>query len=133
MQKQSLELKSASNLMKSSNFIATVNNLPSVAKILTRLQFREHKKKAKGRRFSTEEKIIALAMLKQSPKGYRFLRRMFVLPSSSILRKFLNQADIKPGINKNVFAQLKQRANKMKPVDKLCVLLFDEMSLIKRM
>lgn len=129
VQKQSLQLKAAKNFMKSSNFIATVNNLPSAAKVLTMLQLREHKKKEKGRRFSTEEKILALAMLKQSPKGYRFLRRMLVLPSQQILIKFLNQANIKPGINNNVFAQLKERANKMKPADKLCVLMFDEMSL----
>lgn len=68
-------------------------------------------------------------MLKQSPKGYRFLRRMLVLPSQQILTKFLNQANIKPGINTNIFGQLKERAKKMKPADKLCVLLFDEMSL----
>ncbi|XP_045504032.1 uncharacterized protein LOC123700756 [Colias croceus] len=98
-QKQSLQLKAAKNFMKNSNFIATINNMPSAAKLLTMLQFRESKKKEKGRRFSTEEKILALAMLKQSPKGYRFLRRMLVLPSQQILNTFLNQANIKPGIN----------------------------------
>lgn len=51
-QKQSMQLKAAKNLMNSSIFITTVNNLPSAAKILTMLQFREHKKKKqKGRRF----------------------------------------------------------------------------------
>ncbi|CAK1597656.1 unnamed protein product [Parnassius mnemosyne] len=54
---------------------------------------------------------------------------MLVLPSQQILSTFLNQVNIKPGINNNVFAQLKARANEMKPADKLCILMFDEMLL----
>ncbi|KAJ8720804.1 hypothetical protein PYW08_006269 [Mythimna loreyi] len=48
--------------------------------------------------------------------------------SSEVCRKDTIQIPQKC-INKNVFAQLKARTNKMKPEDRLCALLFDEMSL----
>lgn len=38
-------------------------------------------------------------------------------------------ADINAGINKKLMAQIKKSAQKMKPEHKLCVVLFDEMSL----
>ncbi|XP_041968614.1 uncharacterized protein LOC121725650 isoform X1 [Aricia agestis] len=103
--------------------------MSSTSKILTLLQFREHKKEKKGRRFTLEEKIVALTIFKQSPKGYRFLRKIFILPSRQILIKLINTADINAGINKNLMAQVKKATLKMKPEHKLCVVLFDEMSL----
>ncbi|KOB65014.1 hypothetical protein OBRU01_23343 [Operophtera brumata] len=80
-----------------------IDNTPRMAKILTMMQFREMKKKEIGRRFSVEEKIIALSIMKQSPKCYRFLRKIFILPAAQTLTKLLNKANIKPGINKKLF------------------------------
>lgn len=41
----------------------------------------------------------------------------------------MSEADVKPGINKKIFTQLRKASEKMKIEDKLCILLFDEMSL----
>ncbi|CAK1588633.1 unnamed protein product, partial [Parnassius mnemosyne] len=127
--KQSGELKSAKKLFTNPKFLKIMDNWTTSAKLLTLVQFREYKKKSKGRRFSTEEKILALTMMKQSPKAYRFLRKMFILPSPQILLKMLNRCTLRPGINKNIFSQLKIRAEKMKDEHKLCALVFDEMQL----
>lgn len=40
----------------------------------------------------------------------------------------ISRANIKPGINENIFKQMKKSVKTMKPHEKLCVLLFDEMS-----
>ncbi|CAH0717089.1 unnamed protein product, partial [Brenthis ino] len=41
----------------------------------------------------------------------------------------VSRAGLKPGLNENIFNQLKKRAKRMKPDDRLCCLLFDEMAL----
>lgn len=93
------------------------------------MQFRESKKKNKGQRFSLKEKLLALSIHKQSPKGYRFLRRIFILPSPQTLVKLLSMADIRLGINENTIDQIKKATENMKVEHRLCIVLFDEMSL----
>jgi len=39
------------------------------------------KKKPQGRRYNLDDKIMALSMFKNSPKGYKFLSTVFALPS----------------------------------------------------
>lgn len=129
VKKQSASLKAAKKLTSSPAFVSAINKMPNTAKILTMLQFREIKKKDKGRRFSLNEKIIALSILKQGPKCYRFLRKIFILPAPQTLSKLINQANVKPGINKKIFHQIKEATANLKVEDRLCVLLFDEMAL----
>lgn len=119
----------ARNLMTNPSFQKVTDSLTSMGKMLTLLQLREAKKKTRGRRFTLKEKIIALSIFKQSPKAYRFLRKIFVLPASQTITKLVNRAMIKPGINGKVFEQLKAKATKLKPEEKLCTLLFDEVSI----
>lgn len=127
--KQGAKLK---NLLKISNnpqYLKSLDNLSSTAKILTMMQFREAKKKGKGRRFSIKEKLLALSIMKQSPKGYRFLRKIFILPAAQTLLKLINQADMKPGLNENIKKQIQKATEKMTVKERLCIILFDEMSL----
>lgn len=126
---QKEQWKAAKKICSTPKFIEAMENWSKPLKILTILQFREHKKKEKGRRFTTEEKIIALSILKQSPKAYRFLRKIFILPAPLTLTRLLQKANLKPGINETIFRQLKNKAEKMKSTEKLCILLFDEISI----
>lgn len=50
-----------------------------LAKKIMWMQISQCTKKAKGRRFTEEEKLIALSIMKQSPKCYRFLHKIFFL------------------------------------------------------
>ena len=104
-------------------------NSTSIAKLLIKLQGRENIKKEKGRRFTIEEKIASLSIFKHSPKAYKFLRSIFILPAPQTLIKLIHKSKLKPGINKNIFTQLKKRSESIKNSEKLCVLLFDEVSL----
>jgi hypothetical protein len=92
-------------------------------------QLRTQKLPPKGRRFSLEEKILALSLLKASGKGFRLLSKLFVLPSRRTLTNLLNQLPYRPGLNQHVFNALKQSVRKMKPVDRHCVVMFDEISI----
>ncbi|XP_018566412.1 uncharacterized protein LOC108907286, partial [Anoplophora glabripennis] len=86
-------------------------------------------KKAKGRRFDIEDKILALALYRQSNAAYKLLSSLFILPSRVTLQKMLSRIPISSGIHDAVFNVLSSTSKKMKPHNKYCVLMFDEMSI----
>lgn len=92
-------------------------------------QIKIQNKKAKGRRYSLDDKILALSIFKTSPKGYKFLSSIFTLPSISTLNTVLTKIPFTPGINLHIQENLKHQTSKLKSIDKKCVLLFDEMAL----
>lgn len=55
-------------------------------------------------------------MLKHSPKIYRFLRKIFYLPSRATLNNMLKKADIKPGFDSKLFQYLTEVADKLQPI-----------------
>lgn len=86
-------------------------------------------KKSRGRRFSIEDKIFSLSLLKQSPRAYRLLQKTFALPSRKTLIKVLNQVPFGIGLNFHILDALKMSVSKMDLEDRICSLIFDEMSL----
>lgn len=93
-------------------------------------QIRNISSKKTGRHYLPEDKIFALALYKQSPKAYRYLARLFCLPSPETIRKVIRHIPVKPGICEAVFETMKFKVSKMKSIkQKCCVLIFDEMSL----
>ena len=92
-------------------------------------QIRNQKLKPRGRRFTMEEKILAITLLKASGKGYRLLSKMFALPSKKTCLNLLNKLPILPGINEKMFEVLRDSVAKMKPHERYCALVFDEMAI----
>ena len=76
-----------------------------------------------------EEKILALSLLKRSPKSYVLLQTLFPLPSGCNIQSFLNTIHFRTGINNHVFDALRHSVQKMSEKDRYCCLLFDEMSI----
>lgn len=54
---------------------------------------------------------MALHFFKRGPRAYKMLQKVYVLPSPSTLNRMVSTANIKPGINKNIFQQLKKQAS----------------------
>lgn len=92
-------------------------------------QLENSAKKPKGRRFSTMDKLIAIALWKTSSSAYNLLRRIFYLPSTKTLNKLLSKVNIETGIHYSVFKGMRNASKGMKENKKCCVLMFDEMSL----
>ncbi|XP_039302727.1 uncharacterized protein LOC105207257 isoform X2 [Solenopsis invicta] len=93
------------------------------------MQLRNTKYAPKGR-FTLDEKILALSLYKQSGSCYKLLSKLFVLPSATTLKCLLRTISLQPGINKFIFEHLRQHIAQMKnETDKLCILMWDEMSL----
>ncbi|KAJ4425383.1 hypothetical protein ANN_27998 [Periplaneta americana] len=90
---------------------------------------RNSKYKAVGRRWTRDEKVVSLSLYERSPKSYAFLRSLYPLPSKRSLQYVLNAIHFGTGINANVFKALKDTVQKMSDEDRVCSLLFDEMSI----
>uniref|UniRef100_A0A2A4JPP6 THAP-type domain-containing protein n=1 Tax=Heliothis virescens TaxID=7102 RepID=A0A2A4JPP6_HELVI len=122
-------LNKALKLSENKTFQKMLNKFTSLAATFTLMQFREIGKNKMGHRFTESEKIMALSLYKRSPRTYRWLQKVFVLPTATTLTRLISQANLNAGMNQNLFHQLKKRVKKMNSDDKLCTLLFDEMSL----
>lgn len=86
-------------------------------------------KKPRGRRWSIEDKAVALSIYKRSPKAYRLLQCFMSLPSKSTLLLLLSSVPMNTGICNSIFEHLQKCARKMDQDDRICILMFDEMSL----
>lgn len=73
---------------------------------------------------------MALSLYKESHSGYKLLQKLFTLPSSRTLRRLLQKIPIHAGINHVIFSHLSYQQSLMRNVDdKLCILMWDEISL----
>lgn len=110
-----------------------MKNLTPTFALLLQAQIKNFSRKSKGRRWTSEEKIIALRLYKRSPTCYRLMRRLFCLPAQSTLKTLLGQFDMNAGVNKNIFNILTKFVKRQKSSDNEYVLLFDEMSIKKNL
>lgn len=86
-------------------------------------QLRLQKRSKKGRRFNTDDKILALSVYKRGPKTYKLLRKIFALPSRKTLMQLLQRIPFDSGINEAVMESLKQAISKEKPLDRRDLLI----------
>uniref|UniRef100_A0A1Y1JZB1 THAP-type domain-containing protein n=1 Tax=Photinus pyralis TaxID=7054 RepID=A0A1Y1JZB1_PHOPY len=92
-------------------------------------QIRTQQLPPKARRFSLDDKILALSLLKASGKGYRLLSKIFCLPSRRTLTNLLNKVPYRPGINKHIVNSLESVVANLSTNEKLCAVVFDEMAI----
>lgn len=86
-------------------------------------------KKARGRRYTRDQKIFYLSQQKKSPAAYRGRQKMMDLLSQSTLQTILKTFNLDPVINPVMKDRLIDARNKM--MDKLeavCTLIWDELS-----
>ena len=86
---------------------------------------RNNKHEPKGRRWSYKEEVLTVSILKCSPRSYTFLQSLFPLTSRRTLQSLVNTVQFGTGI---VFSVLKDNVQTMSDKDRMCCLMFDEMS-----
>lgn len=104
-----LRAKRALDFSKEKSVEESTKNMSPLSRKILWMQIKQSTKHKKARRFTTEEKLIALAIYKQGPKSYRFLQRIFILPSKTTLKKMISQLNIETGINPQIFDMLKKQ------------------------
>ncbi|KAK7457998.1 hypothetical protein BaRGS_00039119 [Batillaria attramentaria] len=92
-------------------------------------QLRAVDKKKKGVRWTEKDKTVALSLFHSSPKAYRRLKKIFLLPSVSTLRRSLQNIELYPGFNSKILSALSIKVKSLPPGNELCVLIFDEVSI----
>lgn len=119
----------AKDFVRDPKLLHNINKLSRHARNFLFMQLRLADKTKKALRFTTEEKLWSLSVLKESPKGYRFLQKMFNLPTKRTLNRLAENISFKTGINENIFMLLKQKAADWNTITKLCSIVFDEVAL----
>lgn len=122
-------VKLADKFMKEDHFSQIVDKVNSSTYNFILSQLKNQKKKLHGRRYSKDDKILALSIYKQSPKGYKYLSSLFALPSVKTIMSLLRKVPLGPGINGHIFEHLKKIVEKLSPMDRYCTIMFDEMAL----
>lgn len=128
-----LQLKLAKKFTKSTAYNTVTKDLSPAEKIFFDMQIKQASKDPTGRRFTVDEKILALTLYKPSPKAYRILSKICVLPKKSTLNKLLTKVSLSPGPNKIIFDHLKKRVEKMPPAHRFCTIIFDEMAIAPKL
>lgn len=93
------------------------------------MHLRNAGRKPLGRRYTPEEKSLALILYKHSPKNYRFMRKVFILPSKRTLGRHSAQLMFGTGVNKKIFALIKDKVKSLPENGRYCSLSWDEVSL----
>ena len=86
-------------------------------------------KRAHSMRWSDNDKLLALSIYYHGPKAYRFLSKIFRLPSIQSLRRWIRNLNMKPGFSTEISQILSKKFSRMTQMGKYCVLTFDEMSI----
>ncbi|KAH9629123.1 hypothetical protein HF086_008572 [Spodoptera exigua] len=138
MKKQALSVKNksfndrlagAKTLSQDSSFQRSFSMMNKHAQNFIMMQIKSVGKKQKGVRFTNDEKLLALTLMKESPKGYRLLQKIFKLPSKRTLNRLAEMITFGVGINNNIFQLIERRALNWDIKKKLCSIVFDEVAL----
>ena len=92
-------------------------------------QMRLAKIKAKGRRWTEEDKLFAISLYHQGPKSYRMLSKIWTLPHIRSIRKWLQNIDLHTGFPTSLMSALEAKVINMSEKDRCCSIVFDEVSL----
>lgn len=106
--------------LRSDNLYEKLATLNPIAKMILTMQLRLCKEKKKHRRFTEDEKVFFLALFKQGPKSYRFLRKVLILPSEATLKRFVGTLNISSGINAQIFNAIKEEVCVSFAVHSIC-------------
>lgn len=122
-------LSLATKAVHSRAFDILTQKLTKPTKTFINMQVTQAGKKIKGRRYTLNEKILALSLYKASPKAYRLLSEFCILPKRKTLQGVLRKLNLQPGVNEVMMKQLKKKVSKLPDSHKFCTVIFDEMAI----
>ena len=124
--------KATANKVKDMNLLHSLieKYLPTQTASFVKSQLKMHDTVSKqGYRWTLQDKLFGLSVFYHSRRAYSPLRKLFILPSKATLLKMLQQTNIYSGFNSQVFDALQHKVATLQPIDKQCVVVFDEMAI----
>lgn len=131
LRKSKFKVKKAYDLSKTKMFSLLENKMDQAG--IAFLKSTINNSLLKRPNWTTQDKVLALAIHSRGPKCYNFLRRIIPLPCKSTLQVLLQNIPIQPGLNTLYLKKLSKKIAKMQPLDKTCTLIFDEISLAEKL
>lgn len=101
--------------------------LPQNISDFVKIQVKLADRKLRGARYTSSFKKFALTIYFLSPKCYRFLQKVFKLPSESTLHHFTTEWQYSPGLNDGLFKALKVKVDRLTIKERHISLCVDEM------
>ena len=122
--------KKLSKFQKTKKALALLEGVvPSELLDFIKKQVHFSKFKSKGRRYDIAFKAWALTLYHISGKAYRFLAKLFNLPSKRTLTGIVSKFASDVGFSEKSLYVIKKRVDSLPPTGKVCTLLMDEVSL----
>lgn len=138
LKKRLISVKQRANRLRGKKSFTTdsvVNNLllgkSYFAKIFVNMQL-NHKSR---RKWNKAEKQLALSLYYKSPSLYKFMlyNLKFSLPSIRTIQTWLKVINLRTGCRNTLFSKLLTKAKTMGKMEKMCVVLFDEIALKRQL
>lgn len=105
--------------------------IAAVKNVFSNGQIRKLKNQHKRLRWCSEDIANAIAIHSSGPRAYRLLlKKNYPFPCVSTLRKWCAKIQLRPGVLQPVL-DIVTKAN-MTPLDRVCVISFDEMKIKKK-
>ncbi len=83
----------------------------------------------KKKTYTEEFKEFAISIYDKRPSCYRFLKTRLQLPAKSTINLWLSQLRFQEGLCPNLLKMLSMRVGRLKNIDRICVLIGDEITL----
>lgn len=94
-----------------------------------KMQIKNSGKKNRGQRYTLEQKSLSLSLYKHGPKCYRFMQKIFALPSKRTLQRHNAYLHFEAGIDDDMLEFIKAKVKDLPDIEKYCILSWYEMSL----
>jgi len=126
-----LKKKNLSNKKKKINiqhFLQEIKFSSISSKSLVSMQINHKKRKP----WTINEKKLALSIYYKSPSTYEYMRKnKIILPGASTVRRWLNSINFSTGFSSKYMVQIQLKVSFMSYQEKQCVVLLDEISIMK--
>lgn len=120
-------IRQLSNLNDSRVVREIFKDLPSTTANFLISQLKCARRSPQGRRWTVDEKIVALALFKKGPKCYNLLRKFVAMPCKKSLMDLLKNIPFESGINQHILQHINESIKNIE--DRVCALIFDEMDI----
>lgn len=106
--------------------ISKYNFKSTSSKILTKMQLRKTKKK-----WTNRKKKLCMSLYYKSPSAYKFMINSgIILAAPTTIQRWLSETNCLPGINNEIFDNIKNKFEHKSIKERSCVVCFDEMSIM---
>lgn len=130
LRKKTKEVKQKGKSSYTPLLLSASNGLSEMQKSFITGQIEASQRRARGMRWSNQQKTLAVGLLYKSPQAYNLIRNVLCLPSISVIKRFISHVKLIEGVvNDSLLLFLRRRVESMTTLARHCLLVFDAMTI----